>query len=213
MNTRITLNIISDSSTSGMSYRIAESQNNWGWKGFQEIIQFNNPAKACSLQQVVQESFQVGSGCLHHNLSGQLVPVLRHPHSKEVLPCVNMELTMFQYLPITLCSIASHHGRESATINLPPTLLILINSDEITFQPSLLQTDQFQGFQPFLICEMLQGLNHVCPPTIMGYFLIWILKGSLQILLQLNNKFSLSSKLILNENFPFSSVRIWKYFC
>ena len=35
-----------------------------------------------------------------HNLSGQRVPVLHHPHRKEVLPDVQRESPVFQFVPI-----------------------------------------------------------------------------------------------------------------
>ena len=34
-----------------------------------------------------------------HSLSGQIVPVLCHPQSKQVFPHACMELTMFQLVP------------------------------------------------------------------------------------------------------------------
>ena len=58
------------------------------------------PDKEGSLQQVAQESIQMGLEYLQriklHNTSGQPVPVLCHPHSKEVISHVHMELSMFQ---------------------------------------------------------------------------------------------------------------------
>ena len=53
-----------------------------------------SPAKAASLEQGPQKSIQVGCGYLQrrwlHYLPGQPVPLLCHPHSKEVLPHVQM---------------------------------------------------------------------------------------------------------------------------
>ena len=40
-----------------------------------------------------------------HNLSGQTVPVLCHPHCTEVLPHVHMELLRFQFVPIVLDAV------------------------------------------------------------------------------------------------------------
>ena len=60
--------------------------------------------KAGSLQQVTQVGVQAALEYLqrrtHHNLSVQPVPVLHHSDSKEVLPCVSMELPVFQFMPI-----------------------------------------------------------------------------------------------------------------
>ena len=60
------------------------SQNCSGWKGLLEIIKYNPPAKASSLDQVAQVGAQMGPECLQrrrlHNLSGQPIPVLHHPY-------------------------------------------------------------------------------------------------------------------------------------
>ena len=42
-----------------------------------------------------------------HNVPGQPVPVLHHLHSTEVLPVVQMEPPVFQFVPT-----ASHPGTE-----------------------------------------------------------------------------------------------------
>jgi len=60
--------------------------------------QVQTPAKAGTLQQITQVGIQSGLEYLQRrlsSLSGQPVPVLRHSHSKEVLPCVQMEITVF----------------------------------------------------------------------------------------------------------------------
>ena len=65
------------------------------------------------LQQAAQDLVQVGLEYLQrrkiHNLSGQLVPGLRHPQSKEVLPHAQVELPMLQFVPVTPCPVAGHH--------------------------------------------------------------------------------------------------------
>jgi len=40
---------------------------------------------------------------------GQPVPVLYHSQSKEVLPHVQMELLMLQFVPVAPCAVAGHH--------------------------------------------------------------------------------------------------------
>ena len=54
------------------------------------------------LQQAAQELIQAGLEYLQrrrlHNLPGQPVPLLRHPQREEVLPHVQMELSMLQFL-------------------------------------------------------------------------------------------------------------------
>ena len=65
------------------------------------------------LKQVAQEGIQMGPEYLHsrrlHHLSGHPVPVLRHFHCKEVVPCVCVELPVFQFVLITPCFIAACH--------------------------------------------------------------------------------------------------------
>ena len=69
------------------------------------------------LQQAAQDLVQVGLEYLHrrriHNLSGQPVPVLRHPQSEEVLPHVQTELPLLQFVPVAPCPVARHHWKES----------------------------------------------------------------------------------------------------
>jgi len=65
------------------------------------------------LQQAAQDRLKAGLEYLQrrrlHNFSGQPVPVLHHPQSEEVLPHVQMELPMLQFVPIAPCPVAGHH--------------------------------------------------------------------------------------------------------
>ena len=68
--------------------------------------------KQSHLQQAAQDYVQADYVYLQrrfHNLPGQPVPVLRHPQSKEVLPHVQMELLMLQFVPIAPCPVAGHY--------------------------------------------------------------------------------------------------------
>jgi len=69
--------------------------------------------KQVHLEQTAQDLVQVGFEYLQrrriHNLSGEPVPVLHHPQSEEVLPHVQMELPMLQFVPIAPCPVAGHH--------------------------------------------------------------------------------------------------------
>jgi len=106
-----------------------------------------------------------------HNLPGQTVPVLRHPQREEVLPHVQTELPMLQFVPVTSCPVAGHHWKEFGPILLTPTLQVFLSIYKDPSQPSLLQVKQAQLPQPFLIGEMLQS------PIIL-VALLWTLSSS-----------------------------------
>ena len=65
------------------------------------------------LQQAAQDVVQEGLEYLQrrrlHNLPGQPVPVLRHPQSEEVLPRVQTELPVLQFVSVAPCPVAGHH--------------------------------------------------------------------------------------------------------
>jgi len=69
--------------------------------------------KQVPLQQAAQDLVQAGLEYLqrrrNHSCSGQPVPVLRYPQSEEVLPHVQLELPLLQFVPIAPCPIAGHH--------------------------------------------------------------------------------------------------------
>ena len=60
------------------------------------------------------------------NLPGQPVPVLRHPQREEILPHVQLELPLLQFVPVAPCPVAGHHWKEFGPILLMPTLEIFI---------------------------------------------------------------------------------------
>ena len=65
------------------------------------------------LQQAVEDLVQAGLEYLHrrrlHNLPGQPVPVLCHPQREEVLPHVQTELPVPQFVPIAPWPVTGHH--------------------------------------------------------------------------------------------------------
>jgi len=121
------------------------------------------------LEQAAEDLFQAGFEYLQrrrlHNLPGQPVPVLRHPQS-EVLPHVQTELPVLQFVPIAPRPVTGHHWKESGPTLLPPTLKILISFYKVPSQPSLLRAKQAQFPQPFLLREMLQSPHHLCSPPL-----------------------------------------------
>ena len=68
-------------------------------------------------QQAAQDRVQVGLEYLQrrrlHNLPGQPVTVLHHPQREEVLPHVQTDLPLLQFVPIAPCPVAGHHWKES----------------------------------------------------------------------------------------------------
>jgi len=65
------------------------------------------------LQQAAQDLVQAGLQYLQrrriHIPSGQLVPGLRHPQREEVLPHVQTELPVPQFVPVAPCPVPGHH--------------------------------------------------------------------------------------------------------
>jgi len=89
-----------------------ESQNCRGWKGPPEIIGSNPPAKAGSPEQAAQVGVQTGLEYLQrrrpHNLPGQPVPALRHPHREEVLSHVGAELPVLYLVATAPCPVPTN---------------------------------------------------------------------------------------------------------
>jgi len=98
--------------------------------------------------------------------SRQPVPVLCHPQSKDAFSHVQMELPVFQFVPIALYRVTGHHWKEPGPIHLAPTHQIFIGIDKIPSQSYLLQAEQPQVSQPFLLREMLQVPHHLCDPPL-----------------------------------------------
>jgi len=74
------------------------------------------PSKQGRLEAVAQDHVQVALEYLQkrrqggrlHSLSGQPVPVLGHPHSKEVIPDVQREPAVFRFVPTASFHIPGH---------------------------------------------------------------------------------------------------------
>ena len=71
------------------------------------------PPKQGHLQQAAQDLVQAGLEYLQrrrlHSLPGKPVPGLHHPQREEVLPHVQTELPVLQFVPIAPCPVAGHH--------------------------------------------------------------------------------------------------------
>jgi len=65
------------------------------------------------LKQAAQDLVQAGLEYLQrrrlHTLPGQPVSGLCHPQREEVLPLVQTELPLLQFVPVAPCPVAGHH--------------------------------------------------------------------------------------------------------
>ena len=81
---------------------ITEWQNGRGWKGPLGVTQPNPLPKQGHPEQAAQDLVQAGLEYLQrrrlHNLPGQPGPGLRHPQREEVLPHVQLELPLLQFV-------------------------------------------------------------------------------------------------------------------
>jgi len=105
-----------DPNTESQNHRITESQNHRMVGVGRDLCGSSSPTplpKQGRLQQAAQDCAQTGLEYLQrrriHNLPGQRVPVLRHPQREEVLPHVQMELSMLQFVSIAPCPVAGNH--------------------------------------------------------------------------------------------------------
>ena len=105
-----------DTGTIPEYFFITESQNHRMVGVGRDVCGSSSPTplpKHGHLQQAAQDLVQAGLEYLQrrrlHSLPGQPVPVLRHPQREEVLPHVQMELPLLQFVPIAPCPVAGHH--------------------------------------------------------------------------------------------------------
>jgi len=91
-------------------HRFTKSWNVRGWKG---PLGSTSLLKQGHLEQAAQDHVQAGFEYLLRRRiqdpSGQLVPVLYQPQREEVLPHVQTELPLLQFVPVVPCTFAGHH--------------------------------------------------------------------------------------------------------
>ena len=122
------------------------------------------------LQLVVQDCVQVASEYLQgrrlHTLLGQPVPVASHPHSFSLCP-----------LPLVLSLGTTEKSLAPSSLHPPFRYSYTLTRSP---EPSLLQAEQPQLFQPFLTGEMLQSLHHLSGPSLdsLQYVHISLVLGS-----------------------------------
>ena len=92
--------------TAGLKWEggITKSERGQGWQGPLWVTQSNPLPKQGHPEQAAQHRGQAGLEYLQrrrlHRLPGQPVPGLRHPQREEVLPHVQLELPLLQFVPI-----------------------------------------------------------------------------------------------------------------
>ena len=107
--------------------RITESQHGRGWKGPLWVTQPNPLPKQGHPEQAAQHHVQVGLEYLQrrrlHSLSGQPGPGLHHPQREEVLPHVQLELPLLQFVPVAPCPVTQFKHKQQDGANDPDTQL------------------------------------------------------------------------------------------
>ena len=93
-----------------------ESQHGQGWQGPLWVTQPNPLPKQGHPEQAAQHRGQAGLEYLQrrrlHSLPGQPGPGLRHPQREEVLPQVQLELPLLQFVPVGPCPVAGHYWKD-----------------------------------------------------------------------------------------------------
>jgi len=83
------------------------------WRGPLGITRSDPLPKQGHPEQAAQHRVQAGFAYPQrrrlHSPSGQPVPGLRHPQREEVLPHVQTELPVLQFVPVAPCPVAGHH--------------------------------------------------------------------------------------------------------
>lgn len=98
--------------------------------------------------QAVDQSIQVGSEYLQrrrrHDLSGQPVPGLCHPHRNEMPSHIHRELLVLRFVPVASHPVTGRHWKESGCNLLIPSLQTCICIDEVSPQSSLFQAEAWK---------------------------------------------------------------------
>ncbi|PKU38985.1 hypothetical protein llap_10711 [Limosa lapponica baueri] len=113
------------------------------------------------VQLHVEKAFDDLQGWRIHNLFGQTMPGLSHPHRKKVVPDVQREPSVVLPLVLSLDTTG-----KSLALFYVPSLQVFISIEKISPEPSLFQAEQSQLSQPFLVGEILQTLQHLCGPLL-----------------------------------------------
>jgi len=140
-----------------------------GWKGTYRV-HLAHPL--CSkkgrlqLDQVAQILVQPGLECFQgwglRCLSGQTVPVFHHSHGKKFLPYIWSKSTFPWFKAITPCPVTTGLAKTIFPIFPISPLQVLERCSKVSLEPSLLQAEQTQLFQSFLLGEVFHPSDHFC---------------------------------------------------
>jgi len=139
-----------------------KSPNSLGWCGPQSPSSSKPPAmgwlppttSGCPRSHPTRSWMPPDMG--HPQLLWAAVPGPHLPQSKKFLP----KSLLFYFKAIPLCPIIIYPCKKSVSLLLISSLQVLGSRNEISPEPSLLQAEQNQLPQPFLIGEVLQPPEH-----------------------------------------------------
>jgi len=125
------------------------------------------------------ESFQ-GWGL--HYLSGQSVPVYHHPHGKKFLLISSLNLPSLSLKPLLLVLSQQVLLKKIFPVFPIGFRQVLKGCYKVSPRPSLLQAEQSQLSQTFLIGKVFQPSDHLCGPPLdplqqLRDFLCWGLQS------------------------------------
>ena len=151
------------------------------------IIRFQTPCYVqCHqpLEQAAQSHIQPGFECLQrwgiHSPLEQPVPVCHHPLCEKLIPNIQPKPPLSQFKTIPPCPITTHPRKQPFPLLFICSLQVLEGRNEVSPEPSLLQTKQAQFPQPFLIGEVLQPSDHLSGPCLDSFqeLCIFLLLGA-----------------------------------
>ncbi|KAK4829773.1 hypothetical protein QYF61_006572 [Mycteria americana] len=167
------------------NHRITESQNRIGWK---RPLRSSSPTVNLTLprpplhhvpKHLIQTSFKYLQGWRLNHFPGQPVPMLDNPFSEEKFPNIQSKPPLAQLEAISSRPITCYLGEETDPHLSTTSFQVVVESDEVSPQPPLLQTKQSQLPQLLLIrlvlqtlpqlrCPSLDTLQHLNVPLVVG---------------------------------------------
>ncbi|KAK4825176.1 LOW QUALITY PROTEIN: hypothetical protein QYF61_024656, partial [Mycteria americana] len=120
-------------------------------------------------KHLMQTSFKYLQGWRLNHFPGQPVPMLDNPFSEVKFPNIQSKPPLVQPEAISSCPITCYLGEETNPHLSTTSFQVLVESNEVSLQPPLLQAKQPQFPQPILIrltlhqlrCPSLDTLQHL----------------------------------------------------